>query len=234
MVIKSITDSVVEYLRSKIITGELVAGQRLNVADIIAQLDISVPPLREALRVLENDHLVVSIPRKGAYVSDISIAELQKLLQAREMLECYSIRLLKEKDIRQLPDIESALSIIPSVSMPAQDNPEELLDYFKVHLNFHIKLVESTGNEWMISCYNSVYYQLARYQLIHLYVPGKKQRIKEHYEILELIRASSFDQAEEKLRLHIRNTYKNLKAKILKNEIKKDKQTQKLKPDSAL
>jgi len=221
MVIKSITDNVVEHLRSKIITGEIAAGQKLNVTDIIAELDISVPPLREALRVLENDHLVVSIPRKGAYVSDISIAELQKLLQAREMLECYSIRLLKEKNIRRLPEVESAISIPPRLSMPDRNNPEELLDYFKMHLNFHIKLVESTDNDWMISCYNSVSYQLSRYQFIHLYVRGKKQREKEHHEIIALIKAGSYEQAEEKLRLHIRNTYKNLKAKILQNETKK-------------
>ena len=73
----------------------------------------------------------------------------------------------------------------------------------------------------MISCYNSVSYQLSRYQFIHLYVPGKKQREKEHHEIIALIKAGSYDQAEEKLSLHIRNTYKNLKAKILQNETKK-------------
>ena len=222
MIIKSITDNAVEYLRSKIITGEIAPGKKLNVADIIAQLDISVPPLREALRVLENDHLVVSVPRKGAYVSDISIAELQKLLQAREMVECYSIRLLKDKDIRRLPEVESAISILPRLSMPARNNPEELLGYFKMHSNFHIKLVESTDNDWIISYSNSVFHQLARYQLLHLYIPGKKQREKEHYEIIELIKAGSYNQAEEKMSLHIRNTYNNLKAKFLQKKTKKD------------
>jgi len=102
MEIKSVTDSVTQYLRKQIITSELAAGQRLNETNLASHLSISRPPIREAFRILENEHLVVNIPRKATYVSDISIEDLQEVYQAREMLECYAIDLLKDKNISDL------------------------------------------------------------------------------------------------------------------------------------
>ena len=216
MEFNSVTEIVVGYLRSNIVTGNLKAGQKIKSADLIAELDVSTPPIREALRILENENLVFSIPRKGAYVSKLSLMNLQNLYQAREMLECYAIRLLKEKNIRKLPEVASFLSIDSSRSMPSQHNSEELLSNFKAHWDYHLKLLQSSGNELIVHIYNSIYFQLARYQIMHFHIAGIEERIKEHHDILEFIKLGSYSDAEEKLRSHIRNTFKNLKARILK------------------
>jgi len=95
--VQSLTKSVLEYIRNHIITGELVPGQRLNENDLAARLKVSRPPIREAFRVLESEHLVVSVPRKGAYVTELSADDLVEVYQTREMIECYAVELLKRK-----------------------------------------------------------------------------------------------------------------------------------------
>jgi len=86
MEIKTVTNTVTEYLRKQIITGELVADQRINETDLAARLKISRPPIREALRILENEHLVINIPRKGTNVTKISIEDLQDIYKAPKNL----------------------------------------------------------------------------------------------------------------------------------------------------
>lgn len=117
--------SVVDYLRSQIVTGELESCQKLNENHIASQLDISRHPIREAFRILENEYLVVSIPRKGSYVSDLSIEVLEELYQAREMIEMCVIDILKVKNIKNLPKAFSSLEYSSRLSLPSVENKEE-------------------------------------------------------------------------------------------------------------
>jgi DNA-binding GntR family transcriptional regulator len=116
MEIKSVPKTVVEYLRDRILVGQLAPRQKLSENDLASKLDISRPPLREAFRILEYERLIFTIPRKGTYVSNISIEDLQDVYQAREMIECYAIDLLKAKNIKDLPQMELAVSSTSGLS----------------------------------------------------------------------------------------------------------------------
>ena len=87
MEILSVTQSAFQYIKARILTGEFPPGEKLNESQLVELLGISRPPLREAFRLLENEHLVVNLPRRGTYVSDVSIDEFRELYQVREMIE---------------------------------------------------------------------------------------------------------------------------------------------------
>jgi DNA-binding GntR family transcriptional regulator len=221
MEIKSVTNIATEYLRKQIITGEMTAGQRINETDLAARLKISRPPIREALRILENEHLVVNSPRKGTNVASISIEDLQNTYQAREMLECYSIDILKGKNIRILPHVIASVEAASRLSVPSQDNKEDIFNYLKAFVDFHIKLIESTGNGWVIHCYNSISSHLARYQFVYLYIPTSGRRsIEEHKQILEFIKDGEYSKAKKFMKKHINYTFDFLKNKILNSGLK--------------
>jgi DNA-binding GntR family transcriptional regulator len=216
MEIKTVTNIATEYLRKQIVTGELAAGQRLNEADLASRLNISRPPIREAFRILENEHLVVNIPRKWTNVSEISIEGLQDIYQAREMFECYAIDILKAKDIRELPNVIASVESASDLSIPSQDNREEIFTYLKAFVDFHIKLIESTGNNWVVHFYDSISSHLARYQFFYLYVPGSGRRsIDEHQHIISLIKRGSYGKAKKFMREHINYTFEFLRNKML-------------------
>ena len=138
MQILNVTTSALQFLREKIITGVLKPGQRLNESSLSAKLGISRPPIREALRMLENDHLAVNIARKGTYVTDLSIKDFVEVFQTREMIESYAIFLLKTSNIRNLPKVTLAFNRALHISMPVNSvDPEQLLNCIKVFSDFH-------------------------------------------------------------------------------------------------
>lgn len=215
MEFKSIERTVIEYLRKQIITGQLSAGTKLTENDLATQLDISRHPLREAFRVLESEHLVNTIPRKGTYVTNISIEDLEDLYQVREMIECYAIDLLKNKNVRDLPQAKLALEETSSLSLPSSYDPDEILRYHMIFANFHISLIESTGNHRLFEIYNVISSNLTRYQIIYLYIPGSGQRsMTNHREILEHIKAGAYEEAKDLMRDHIYYIFEFLRKTI--------------------
>ena len=203
MEVVGVTKSVAQYLRENIVIGELAPGQKLNELELSSRLGVSRPPLREAFRILENEHLVVGIPRKGCYVTGVSMQDCRQIFEARQMIECYVIELLKAKDVRDLPDVESAMASVSDLWTPSHDKREGNVTH-NPFPHFHTKLVESTGNHWVIHFYNSITSSLARYQFMCTYLPGvPDQAQEEHKQILHFIQRGEYDLAKEFLRSHI-------------------------------
>ncbi len=217
MEIFNVTASTLQFLREKIITGELKSGQKLNEANLSVKLGISRPPLREAFRVLEKDHMVVNIPRKGTYVTELSVKDFEELSQTREMIECYAIDLIQASNMRNLPKVALAINRALSLPLPLNTvDPEQLLNYIRVFIDFHTSLVESAGNSRLAYIYHSINLNLARYQFIYFYVHGAAEHsLDDHKRTLELIRNGDYDQAKEELRKHIHYAVDLVKTRIL-------------------
>jgi GntR family transcriptional regulator, rspAB operon transcriptional repressor len=223
MEISTISETVAKHLRLQIITGKLPSGQKLNEMQLATSLGISRPPLREAFRILENEHLLVSTPRKGTTVRNISIEDLREVYQIREMIECYAIDLLKDKDIKDLSKAETLLREATGLSVPSGDNPEELLHYLEVFADFHVKLIESTGNSLLLHLYRTITLNLKRYQFMHLALPGSGARsLAHHREILSLLKKNGHGKAKNIMKSHINLALKSLEKKIARNKVGQD------------
>ncbi len=86
-------DTVFLYLRKKILTGELKPGERLLEIKLAETLGVSRTPIREAIRKLELEGLVIIVPRRGAEVANITRKSLQDVLEVRSSLEILAIEL---------------------------------------------------------------------------------------------------------------------------------------------
>ena len=84
---KPLREVVFENIRKAIIEGVLKPGERLMEIQLSEQLGVSRTPVREAIRMLELEGLVVMLPRKGAYVANISKKDLMDILEVRVGLE---------------------------------------------------------------------------------------------------------------------------------------------------
>jgi DNA-binding GntR family transcriptional regulator len=216
MEVIGLTKSVAQYLRDYIITGDLAPGQKLNELELSSRLNVSRPPLREAFRLLENEHLVISIPRKGCYVTELSMQDCRQIFEAREMIECYAVELFKAKNIRDMPDVESALSATSDFWTPSYDKQEKAIRH-NPFPHFHIKLIESSGNRWVIHFHKSITSSLARYQFMCTYVPGvPDQAQEEHEQIFNFIKRGNYDLAKEYLRSHIASMFSYIEQILMK------------------
>jgi len=207
-----LTESVIKHLRNSIITCVFTPGQKLNEIDLATRLNISRAPLREAFYALENEYLITRIPRKGTYVTEISIENLRDVYNAREMIECHAIDLLKARNVRDLPDVYSSLIKASNLSLPRREDQDDVADYLRGLTDFHAELVASTRNPWLIAFYDSIVSTLARYQYFCLKVPGLPLRSQAmHKQILDSINKGAYDKAKELLVSHIESTVEFIK-----------------------
>ena len=204
MKVQNLTIRVLEYIRNRIITGDLAPGQKLNENELATRLDISRHPIREAYRVLESEQLVYSIPNKGAFVTELSDDDLLEVCQAREMIECHAIELLKEQNIRNLPQLESAIAQASELTLPTSNDPEQYLKFHKAFVTFHRLLIQAAGNSRLAHFNRSISLNLARYQFRSLRLPGSLQNnSKEHREILDALKKGAYEDAKKISRHHI-------------------------------
>ena len=220
-----VTESIVRYLRIDIIEGKLLPGQKLNEIELAKQLGVSRPPLREAFRILENEHLVVSLPRKGCYVTEVSIYDCRQIYKVRELIECGTIDCLKANNIKDLPEVTSAFEFAAQRSTTNfNDSRTEAMEYQNPFPLFHINLVASTKNSWLIRFYDKIAPTLARYQFI-CYVQEQEvlsKVLEEHKQILKLIKKGKYGLAKQMLRAHI-NWYVDFLEDSIKQKESKEK-----------
>jgi DNA-binding GntR family transcriptional regulator len=95
--VRSLRDRAYDDIREAILTGALRPGERIKERDVAAQMGISTTPVKEALRRLEQEGLVVSQPRRGAVVGPLVLTPPAEILQIRADLEGYAARLAAEK-----------------------------------------------------------------------------------------------------------------------------------------
>ena len=207
---KGVTEGAFQYLKVHIITGHIAPGFKLNETELSLKLEISRPPLREAFRRLENERLVVSIPRRGCYVTEVSLENCREVCQAWEMMELFAVDLLRLESNKNLDEVDVAL--FKATDHPAQpsSDPFQQFEYLKKITDFHLKLVEAARNMTLTHLYNSILPSLARYQSMFI----SDRATKEHQAIIQLLRERKHAEAKKILRKHIRHHCDQIEAKM--------------------
>lgn len=222
MKIDGVIESIVKFLRGKIITGELPSGQKLNEGELTSELDVSRPSLREAFRILEQKHLIVSVPRKGSYVAELSIDDFSALYHAREMIECYAIDLLEVSGKKELPEVEATIKITSNLVLPPDNDPQQKLEHLQALIVFHYRLVEACGNKHILRFYDTIASNLARYQFIYLYKPNlSTDSHEDHRKILDHIGQGEYSEAKAILINHM-SRFSALMRSLMTQEPMKD------------
>jgi DNA-binding GntR family transcriptional regulator len=215
---KRLTRNILEHLRSQIVTCQLPGGQKLNEILLSSQLNVSRPPLREAFQILEQEHFIVSVPRKGRYVAKISQESYERIHEVKKMMECYAIDYLKANNIRNLAAVELALVEVSKKPRPTED-PFEKLNYLEALFEFHVRLIDSVNNELLSFFYGTIRYNISRYQYWlrvlqspNLFAPNViNDIIEEHHKILNLIKNGEYDDAKHYLMSHMDETLRLMK-----------------------
>ena len=195
-------DVVFNTLRQAILKGELEPGERLMEIQLAERLGVSRTPIREAIRKLELEGLVLMIPRKGAEVAKISEKSLKDGLEVRRSLEELAIELtcqrISEEGIAEMENIQKTFSeaIHKGDAMAIAEADEQ----------FHELIYKATGNNRLVQILNNLREQMYRYRLEYIKDAGKRQvLIVEHEHILRCIKRHSIIEAKAAVREHIDN-----------------------------
>src|SRR5260221_5812094 len=89
---RTLRDTVTSAVRQSIVGGTLKPGDQINQVEVASKLHVSRGPLREALRQLEEEGLVLSLPNKGTFVTEITTADIEEVYSIRRVLENLAIQ----------------------------------------------------------------------------------------------------------------------------------------------
>lgn len=177
-------DVVFYTLRRAILKGELKPGERLMEIQLASQLGVSRTPVREAIRKLELEGLVLMIPRKGAEVAEITEKNLRDVLEVRCALEELAVQLACERmDAEGLEKLRRAADDFVSVQSNA-----DITKVAQADVDFHDIIYMATKNDKLIQMLNNLREQMYRYRIEYLKQKDSYPRlVSEHKEIIAAI-----------------------------------------------
>ena len=195
-------DVVFNTLRQAILRGELKPGERLMEIALSQRLGVSRTPVREAIRMLEQEGLVIMIPRKGAQVAEISEKDLKDVLEVRLGLEELAVRIacqrITEEELEELEravkEFEEAMKEDDLGVLAAADVKEHEVNY------------GSTHNTRLVQIISNIREQMYRYRVEYLKdVESRKTLVEEHYAVYRALKARNQQQAVKDICIHIVN-----------------------------
>lgn len=206
-------DVVFNTLRTAIITGEFAPGERLMEISLAERLGVSRTPVREAIRKLELEGLVIMIPRRGAEVARITEAGLKEVLEVRCALEELAVELackrIDEEGLARLK--EAHREFVEAVKNG------DTLEITNQDEAFHECIFEQSRNNRLLQMVNNLKEQMFRYRMEYVKEKNYHQElISEHEKMLQAIVDRDEAVAKEIMKHHIQNQEKMILAQIHK------------------
>ena len=189
-------------LREAILTGELEPGEHLMEVKLANKLGVSRTPIREAIRKLELEGLVVMTPRRSAQVAQITKEDLTDVLEVRRVLESLAIELCCKN--RTEEDLEALRENLRNFTGCVKSN--DLTAIARTDVQFHEIIYNATGNKRLNQILYNLREQMYRYRLE--YIKDQHTRntlVQEHREIIEAMEARDVERARKAILTHIDN-----------------------------
>ena len=192
-------DVVFNTLRQAILRGELKPGERLMEIQLANKLGVSRTPIREAIRKLELEGLVLMIPRKGAEVAEITEKNMRDV---RKALEELAVQLACEKITAE--EIEEMKKAAEEFRMILKN--KDITEIAEADVRFHDIIYMATDNQKLILLLNNLREQMYRYRVEYLKrEEAHPQLIAEHAAIIEYISKGEKKAATDVMCKHIDN-----------------------------
>jgi len=203
-----------DAIRKKILSGEYAPGDRLLEERLTEELAISRPPLREALRNLENEGLIVTRPRRGAFVATLTDKDVYEILTLRSVLERMAFEL--GIPVRDQALLEPARAALLNMEQAARATDRGAL--VQAGYAFHYALVGIADHDRLNSTYASVQQQLLLCMARNLiaretYFEDLEAHVARHRYLLELVASGDREAALQELAVHGERSFENVQPK---------------------
>ncbi|MBP0462671.1 GntR family transcriptional regulator [Roseomonas sp. PWR1] len=188
-------------LRDSIVQGALPPGRKISERSLATALGISAQPVREALRRLEQDGMVVTLPRRGTVVAEVGAAQLAELGRIRAALEGVAAALAAER--LATADLAALNAILARMKAGTEARDTEALDV--ANEEFHALIHRATANQFLIRSVGSLraYDHLGRHRAVGSTPRDLPKALREHQGIVAALKRRDPALAEARMRQHI-------------------------------
>lgn len=198
---RSLRESVYSKIKKKILIGEMKPGTRIVEVTLAESLGVSRTPVREAIRQLEKEGMVTVVePRKGSYVSDISVKDMVDILEVRAELEALAAKLATSRALEE--EIQEMEKISGMYRQAIYENDTE--NIIKYDEMFHKKIVSASGNKSLIVVSETIQDMALRFRYLYYDDFSRYENMpSEHRHILDAIRSKDAEMAKEVALSHV-------------------------------
>lgn len=195
-------DVVFNTLREAILKGELKPGERLMELQLAAKLGVSRTPIREAIRMLEQEGLAVTIPRKGAEVAKMTEKDMEDVLQVREALDELAATIACEQITKEeLEELKGTMH-----EFEESTKTKDVKKIAEADVRFHDIIYQATRNPKLVNILNNLREQMYRYRVEYL----KDERnyptlVREHSLIAEGLTKKDKEKVTAAMHTHVEN-----------------------------
>lgn len=195
-------DVIARELRAMIESGRLARGARVPQDELAAHFNTSITPVREALRELEAEGLLVSEPHRGVRVSEVDVAELQGVYVVRRLLEPFATALasqhLSRRDLSVLGDALAA--------MEAARRSSDSAGQWAANRAFHFHVYEACGVPRLVAQIESLWLAFP-WDVLDVVTERPARSAEEHEQLLAALRDGDAAGAAAACERHIANSY---------------------------
>ena len=197
----SLRGKVFKKLREDILNGRYQENDELREAAIGEELGVSRTPVREAIRKLELEGLVVMVPRKGAYVAGMSMKDIHEVFELRSALEGLAVTLAAERITDdELEELER------QVVKESEEREADLDTIVFIDTTIHDMIYQAARNQRLVQFISILQEQLQRFRAASLSKPGRsKTALEEHKKIVEALAERNGKLAAKLAKEHIEN-----------------------------
>lgn len=197
---QTVVDLTLQAIRDRILSGSYPEGKPLRQDAIAAELGVSRIPIREALRRLETEGLIVINPHRGAVVTTLSLAEIEEVFTLRAEIESGLVR--KAVPVMDQQHLDRAAAILDRYERALRQH--DVVSYGKLNWEFHCTLYEAADRPVTFAVAQGLHQQSDRYIRMQLAYTNWEERAKrEHRAILAAARRHDAKRAAGLMRDHI-------------------------------
>jgi len=203
-----LSEKAYHLIKEKIVTLELPPLSVIDERVLMEELGLGRTPIREALHRLAAEGLVNIVPRRGIFVANISITDLQKIFEVRMPMEGLCARLAAQRvtagQIAQMERLFHALEQVPD---------RDIKGLMSVDERFHHLLYQAADNEFLAEALDRLYAPSLRLWYLVLDRLGDvRDAVERHRGVVEALKTGDGERAEAFIRQHIAQFQQEIKA----------------------
>lgn len=209
---RTLAAQVYSRIREAIMTHALLPGARIDQGQLASDLNVSLVPVREALKSLEAEGLVSIVPRRGAFVTEVSIADLNDLYFARKTIEgdtiFHAVPNLTDADFAELENL--------IIKMRHATDGDDIRDFMDLNREFHMRIYEASNNRHLCQIIHQLWERSELYRYRFTFIIRNADTIhQEHDAILAACRARDQATARTMAIAHIHQTQQGLQRQLM-------------------
>ena len=203
----SISNIVIDYIIEKIFIGKYKSGEKIIEREIADTLKISRSPVREAIKILQQQGLLNYSPRKGCTVAFKSENEIKEIFDIRCLLENSIIETLVKEDIlvdEDFDNIDEIIKEMDKIAYSDDDISKKVYDMSKQDIKFHQYLWKKSNKNLHIKILHDLYLNLQLAMIVDTNInPNLMYTALEHKLISNSLKAKNIESAKNNLKKHI-------------------------------